>query len=90
MAREFDPLRSRIREILLCDWDPSNAARFESASGEYDSYVDPIAEMLARGADEEAIVAYLYDVEQYVMCFPSLDTRRLRPVARKLLRCVVP
>jgi len=89
MARDFDPLRSRIREILLRDWDPSNAARFESANGEYDSYVDPIADLLGRGTDEDAIVAYLHDVEQHVMCFPSLDTRRLRPVARKLLRCVV-
>jgi hypothetical protein len=88
MPRDFDPLRSRIREVLLRDWDPSNAARFESASGEYDSYVDPIADLLSRGADEDAVVAYLHDVEQHVMCFPSLDTRRLRPVARKLLRCV--
>ena len=89
MARDFDPLRSRIREILLTDWDPSNAARFDSARGEYDSYVDPIADLLSRGADEDALVAYLHDVEQHVMCFPSLDTRRLRPIARKLLRSIV-
>ena len=88
MPRDFDPLRTRIRDVLLRDWDPSNAARFDAAGGEYDSYVDPIAHLLARGADEDALVAYLHDVEQHVMCFPSLDTRRLRPVARKLLRCV--
>jgi hypothetical protein len=86
MPRDFDPFRSRIRDVLLADWDPSNAARFESARGEYDSFVDPIAVMLERGADEDALVAYLHDVEQHVMCFPSLDTRRLQSVARKLLK----
>ena len=89
MPRDLDPFRSRIRDVLLSDWDPSNAARFKAAGGEYDSYVDPIAQMLEGGADEDALVAYLHDVEQHVMCFPSLDTRRLRPVARKLLRCII-
>ena len=87
MPRDFDPLRTRIRDVLLTDWDPSNAARFDAARGEYDSFVDPIADLLARNADEDAIVNYLHNVEQHVMCFPSLDTRRLRQVARKLLRC---
>ena len=79
------PLRDRIRDVLLNDWDPSNAARFDAARGEYDSFIEPIAALLHGGADEDAIVAYLHDVEQHSMCFPSLDTRRLRPVARKLL-----
>ncbi|MGB7157815.1 MAG: hypothetical protein WBD40_07100 [Tepidisphaeraceae bacterium] len=86
MPRDFDPFRSRIRDVLLADWDPSNAARFESARGEYDSFVDPISTMLKAGTDEDALIAYLHDVEQHVMCFPSLDTRRLRPIARKLLK----
>jgi hypothetical protein len=89
MSDDLDSSRSRIREVLVNDWDPSNAARFEAARGEYDSFVEPIADLLAGGADEDALVAYLHDVEQHVMCFPSLDTRRLRPIARKLLRCVV-
>jgi hypothetical protein len=86
MSAAPQPLRDRIRQILLTDWDPSNAARFDAAHGEYDSYIDPIAELIAGGADEDALVAHLHEIEQHVMCFPSLDTRRLRPVARKLLR----
>ncbi len=86
MSTAPDPLRDGIREILLKDWDPSNAARFDAARGEYDSFIDPIAALLDEGRDEDALVAYLHDVEQHVMCFPSLDTRRLRPVARRLLR----
>jgi hypothetical protein len=82
---ESQSRRDAIRQVLLNDWDPSNAARFEASRGEYDSFIDPIAALLDGGADEDALVAYLHDVEQHSMCFPSLDTRRLRPVARKLL-----
>ncbi len=78
-------IRDRIREVLLTEWDRSNAARFDAARGEYDSFIGPIVALLDGGADAEALVAYLHDVEQHVMCFPSLDTRRLHPVARKLL-----
>ena len=85
MADQSDQIRSRIREVLLNDWDPSNAARFEAARGEYDGFVEPIVQLLQSGADEDAIVAYLYERESEIMCFPGLDTRRLRPVARKLL-----
>lgn len=86
MSTAPESIRDRIREVLLKDWDPSNAARFDAARGEYDSFLDPIVALLKQGADEDAIVAYLHDVEQGVMCFPSLDTRRLRPIARKLWR----
>jgi hypothetical protein len=90
MSAAPEPIHDRIRAILLADWDPSNAARFDAARGEYDPFIAPIVGLLAQGADEAAIVAYLHDVEQTVMCFPSLDTRRLQPVARKLLRLKVP
>ena len=77
--------RSRIREVLLNDWDPHNAARSPAASGAYDLYVGPVYELLKSGADEDAVVSYLHERERESMCFPSLGTRRLRPVARKLL-----
>jgi len=85
MAGDVDNIRSRIRQILLNDWDPSNAARNEPAHGEYDGYIDPLLDLIQSGAGEEAVVEYLHERERESMCFPSLDTRRLRPVARKLL-----
>ena len=88
MPTEFDPIRSRIRAVLLDDWDPHNAARLESARGTYDAYVEPIYRMLESGADEEALVEYLHEREKESMCFPSLGTARLRPVARKLLASI--
>lgn len=78
-------IRSEIRRILLNDWDPSNAAGTPAAHGEYDSYLDPLIALIQSDAGEEAVVEYLHERERESMCFPALDTRRLRPVARKLL-----
>jgi hypothetical protein len=75
----------RIREVLLNDWDPHNAARSEAAHGTYDLYIAPVRSMLEVGADEEALIAWLKEREEETMCFPSLGTRRLRRVAQKLL-----
>jgi hypothetical protein len=78
-------IRSRIRDILLQDWDPSNASRFESARHEYDQYLDPLAELIQSNAPQEAIIDFLHQRELETMCFPGLDhIARLRPVARKL------
>ena len=79
------PIRDRIREILLSDWDPTNASRSEAARGEYDGYIDPLWALIESGAEEDAIVAFLRDRERESMCFPGLDTRRLLRPARKLL-----
>src|SRR5688572_27013888 len=80
-----EPLRSRIRQVLLDDWDPSNASRFEHSRGEYDAYIEPLWAMICAGAGEDAVVNFLHERERESMCFPGLDTRRLRPVARKLI-----
>ena len=84
---ESDPVRSRIRDVLLNDWDPHDAARSPAAAGAYDTYVEPVLRLLTSGADEDALVEYLHERERESMCFPSLGTQRLRPVARKLLAC---
>ena len=78
-------LDERIRQVLLEDWDPHNAARNEAARGSYDLYIAPLRAMLTGGADEEAVVDWLKQREEETMCFPALGTRRLRSVALKLL-----
>ena len=80
-----DALDAGVREVLLADWDPSNASRFEAASGEYDVYIPPLVEMIRSRADEQAVVDYLYERERELMCFPGLGKERLRRAARKLL-----
>ena len=78
-------VRSRIRQVLLDDWDPHNAARSPAAHGTYDGYIPPLLDLIRGGADEEAVVEFLHERERESMCFPSLGTQRLRHVARKLL-----
>lgn len=85
MAADIESLRARIREVLLNDWDPHDAARDPAAGGSYDVYIDPLLQLLQRGADGDAIVEFLHKRETESMCFPSLGTQRLRRVARKLL-----
>ena len=45
-----EAVRSRIRDVLLNDWDPHDAARSPAARGTYDGYVDPLYDLLAGGA----------------------------------------
>ena len=85
MAHDPVEARWRIRAVLLNDWDPHDAARNPAAHGTYDGYVDPLHALLAGGAGEDAVVEFLHERERESMCFPSLGTARLRPVARKLL-----
>jgi hypothetical protein len=84
MSPAPDDLRSRIRAILLAEWDPSNAVRFEAAHHEYDSYLSPLADIIRSGGGEDAIVRFLKERESEIMCFPALGASHLKRVARKL------
>ena len=81
-----EPLRTQIRDVLLQDWDPHNASRSEAARRTYDSYLNPLIEIMANGATDETVMDWLQERERETMCFPSLGRERLRRVARKLLK----
>jgi hypothetical protein len=84
-AAPSSQLRDEIRSILLADWDPNNASRFEAARGEYDNYLAPLQDLILIGAGEDDMIEFLYAREREIMCFPGLGKERLRRVARKLL-----
>jgi hypothetical protein len=90
MDGDTNTLRSRVREVLLNDWDPHDAARNPAAHGTYDAYIPPLLDLLASGAGEEQVVEFLHQRERESMCFPSLGTQRLRRVAHKLLTLTDP
>jgi hypothetical protein len=77
--------RALVREVLLNDWDAHDIARRPEAHATYDVYIDPLLHLIESGADEDGIIQFLHDREAESMCFPALDSRRLKPVARKLL-----
>ena len=85
MESEIEAFRSRVRQILLADWDPNNASQNAAASGTYDNYISPLCDMIRSHASEEKIVDFLYEREHEIMCFPGLGKQRLRRVARRLL-----
>jgi hypothetical protein len=88
MSREFDPTLTRIRQILLEDWDPHDAFKRPEAHGAYDAWIDPLHETLNAGATEEQVMDWLHEREKETMCFPSIGRERLRRIARKLRQIV--
>ena len=76
----MDDLRDRVRQILLTDWDDARGL-----PDRHDSHLDALIEIIRTSQDETPIVEFLHERERESMCFPSLGTARLRPVARKLL-----
>ena len=38
-----ESVRSRIRQVLLDEWDPSNASRFEHSRGGYSAYIPALS-----------------------------------------------
>jgi|SRR6185437_7596948 len=84
MTDEMNRLQGRIREVLLNDWDPSNASRFEAARHEYDSYLAPLADLIRSQASEEKIITFLKERESEIMCFPAIGSSHLKQVASKL------
>ena len=87
---EIEPasLHDRIRDVLLTDWDPSDASRFEAARGEYDSYLSPLADLIRSRGGVDAIIHFLHERELESMCFPPLSTRHLERVAKKLAELI--
>ncbi len=85
MPPVIDEIRVRLRHVLLNDWDPHNVLSNEAAHGSYDHYLPALADLVAAGASEDAVMNWLHEREQETMCFPSAGTERLRRVARKLM-----
>ena len=85
MSKAEPTLRDRIRQVLLDDWDPSNASRLEAARHEYDGYLSPLADLIRSGADEQTVVDFLKDREREIMCFPAVGSSHLKRVAHRLL-----
>ena len=73
-------IRNEVRQILLTDWDDSRGL-----PDRHDSHLDELIELIRASADELPIIEFLHERERESMCFPSLGTARLKPVARKLL-----
>jgi len=73
--------------ILRRDWDPIGHGRMEDLpADEYDSYAPRIVSLIEAGEDDQAIAAYLRQVEENAITLAS--RRDLLEVARLLRRAV--
>lgn len=82
--------RDALREVLLTEWDPHDVGRKldlygNAARTRYDTYLQPLIDLVFSGADDETVIAYLTEREAESMCFPpspSLARTRLARAAR--------
>jgi hypothetical protein len=77
-------MQTRIREILLRQWDPIGVTDLPQAQDEYDSYVGEIANAIRARRPVSAVADQLLSIETARMGLPSDRGRALR-VANALL-----
>ncbi|CAI1156666.1 MULTISPECIES: hypothetical protein [Serratia] len=75
----------KVRSILLHEWDPIGVGELDGAQDEYDSYVQPVCEMIEQGKSEIDIYNYLCWVVNDYMCLDIDEETNVR-VASKLLK----
>ena len=76
---------SRIREILLRDWDPIGVASIPEAQDEYDSYVGQVYQLLVAGPSAETVANHLVRIETERMGLPAPALVARHSTAEKLL-----
>jgi hypothetical protein len=81
-------LHEKVRTILLRDWDPIGVNDLPEAQDEYDSYVQPISEMLKQGKDVNEVYAYLRWVVKDYMCLDGNEDTD-RAIAEKLVKILI-
>jgi hypothetical protein len=58
MPSELDALK----RLLLLEWDPLGLSDCDGAECHYDPYASRVLEMLAKGAEADAVASYLHSV----------------------------
>ena len=76
-------LMSRVRQVLLADWDPIGIRDVPQARDEYDGYAATIVRMLAGGASRAELSDRLVEMEVDSMGLKG-DYERAQVVAAKL------
>lgn len=82
-GEEKKPLQSAVRALLLRDWGPIGISDVAKVADEYDTYVAPIADLVAARNGPDEVAAYLLKIETDRMGLKG-DAARARSVAQKL------
>lgn len=76
--------KSRVRTVLLRDWDPIGVADEPAAQDEYDVYAKEVARLIRSGVSAAGVANYLAAAEGERMGLP-VDPSRADRVARQLV-----
>jgi hypothetical protein len=77
-----------VKEILFREWDPIGINSNPLCSGEYDSYVSKIVQLLQAGADEYKIAEHLRNLQRVSMGLSSANEEQDRRIAAMLISLV--
>jgi hypothetical protein len=83
-VRKARELQRAVGDLLLRHWDPIGVADEPEARGEYDAYVGPVCQLLARGASDREIAEHLVRVESEALGFTDSQWQLLVPTAHRL------
>jgi len=73
-----------IRTVLLKEWDPIGVADIPEAQDEYDAYVTGVYKRLISRASEDALFAYLWEIETDYMGLYG-NENHTRAIAKRFL-----
>lgn len=77
-------LQSKIKDVLLKEWDPIGVQGIPEAQDEYDAYVASIYKLLISKKTENEIFDYLWWLETEHMGLIG-DQQRTRLIVRRLI-----
>lgn len=78
--------RSRVRDILMSEWDPIGVFGSAGAEDEYDTYVGTVYVMVMdQRASADDVAAFLLDIETRHMGLTPGDRTRAQRVAEMLI-----
>jgi hypothetical protein len=86
--QELKEIETKIRKILMKEWDPIGVDDIPEAQDEYDRYIPQVISLLLRGATPEEIAEYLSTVEAREMGLGLHTKNDLLPLAVLLLKIV--
>ncbi|MCC8186871.1 MAG: hypothetical protein LIP08_05000 [Bacteroides sp.] len=75
---------SKIRFVLINDWDPISIGDNSNLSDEYDGYIGPIMEILRKQGDVDELAYLLKKIENLEMGIGNTNIKKLYNVAIKL------
>ena len=84
LRRAWDEIQTRMRPVLMEDWDPIGVSDVPEAADEYDGYIGGLYALLRDGASDERIAQHLSEIETKTMGLDPIGRNGYRPLIARL------